>query len=210
MITENGAVKTSTPITEEVQKELNKSTFILSIIYIVIGAVILAGGFVLYVLTEDSFGLILLVCGTIICAMGIILTVSHQSVKNNTLKYKKVDETEFFRDHVMVCEYVDGELITTTKLYYNRILRIKETPNYLFLFNTRATAVAVDKNSLPVAELNTILSLLGRVPKPVPAQGVQPAALPTEPAVPPAEPADPFADMQGGKDEKENKDSKEE
>ena len=209
MITENGTVKTSTPITEQVTKELNKKVFVLSIVYIVLGAIFLALGFVVYMFTEDSYGIVLLACGTIILFCGIFMLVSHNATKNATLKYKKVDEVEFFRDHLTLYEYTDGELTTTSKIYYKWILRIKETQNYLFLYNTRVTAIAVDKNSLPISELNTIRMLLGRpmvavaqtpvqAPVPTPVQNVQNAETPTEAEVPPEEP---FKDLTDNKEE---------
>ncbi|MDE6075105.1 MAG: YcxB family protein, partial [Clostridia bacterium] len=162
MITEKGTIKTSTPLTLQVHNELNKKVFGLSIAYIVLGAIMLALGFVVYILTEDSYGIVLLVCGAILCACGIIILVAVRSAKNLTLKHQKVDEAEFFRDHLMAYEYTDGELTTTSKIYYNWIIKIRETANYLFLYNTKATAIAVDKNSLPLSELNTIRMLLGR------------------------------------------------
>lgn len=207
MITENGAVKTSTPITEQVSKELNKKVFILSIIYIVFGAIILALGFAFYVFTTEgeSFGLILLVCGTIILLCGIIMVVNHGAVKKATLKYKKVDEVEFYRDYLMLYEYTDGELTTTSKIYYGWVLKIKETANYLFLYNTRATAVAVDKNSLPLTELNTVRMLLGR---PVVA-GQTPTAPSAADYVEPAAVADdPFKELSTESEAPDEKDGK--
>lgn len=181
MITESGAVKTSTPITEQVMKELNKNVFVLVIVYTVLGAIIMPLGFVLYILAEDSYGLVLLVCGTIILMCGIFMIVSHNANKNATLKYRKVDEVEFFRGYFMFYEYTDGELTTTSKIYYSRIAKIKETQNFIFLYNTKVTAVAVDKNSLPLSELNTVRMLLGRpvaaqpsVQSEAPAQGNEP------------------------------------
>ncbi|MDE6791038.1 MAG: YcxB family protein [Clostridia bacterium] len=202
MITEKGTIKTSTPLTEQVHKELNKKPFVLSILYIVLGAIILALGFVVYLLTEDSYGIVLLACGTIILACGIIILVAVRSAKNLTLKRRKVDEAEFFRDHLMAYEYTDGELTTTSKIYYSWLIKIRETANYLFLYNTKATAVAVDKNSLPLNELSTIRMLLGRsaagaaqVPVQVPEQSVE---TPTAAEVPPEEP---FTDLKENKEE---------
>lgn len=203
MITEKGTIKTSTPLTEQVTKELNKTVFKLSIFYIVGGAIVLALGIFVYVLSkaQDAYGSILTVCGIIICACGIVVLAAVRSAKNLNLKYRKVDEAEFFRDHFMAYEYTNGELTTTSKIYYNRLIKIKETANYLFLYNTKATAIAVDKNSLPLNELNTIRMLLGRpvagaaqAPVQVPAQSVEaPAA-----EVPPEEP---FKDMTENKEE---------
>ncbi|MDE7076760.1 MAG: YcxB family protein, partial [Clostridia bacterium] len=150
----------------QVHKELNKKVFAFSILYIVAGAMLLALGIIIYVLSGDfyvnSSGNVMSICGMIILAGGIVILSAVRSAKNSNLKYQKVDEAEFFRDHFMAYEYTDGELTTTSKIYYNRIIRIKETANYLFLYNTKATAIAVDKNSLPLSELNTVRMLLGR------------------------------------------------
>lgn len=91
--------------------------------------------------------------------------------------------------------YTDGEHTSTNKVYYKWLVKIKETQNFLFLYTTRATAIAVDKNSLPPSELNTVRGLLKRVPKTAPAPNVNK----------PDKPAEPFADMTENKDVSENK-----
>ena len=202
MITERGTIKTSTPITEQVNKELNKRVFALSIVYIILSAIFLALGFVIYLLTEDSYGLVLLVCGAILCACGIIMIGAVRTAKNLNLKRQKVDEAEFFRDHLMAYEYTNGELTTTSKIYYSWLIKIKETPNYLFLYNTRATAFAVDKNALPLSELNTIRMLLGRPVAGDTQVTVQPPVQTPEPtASDSVEPAEPFTDITDNKEE---------
>lgn len=174
MITEKGTVKTSVTIDGKVQGELNKTSRILGIIYIVLGAVLTADGLALcfweaFNNSDDIFGTALLVVGLILLFGGIFVIIVCEKAKKTTCKFVRVEEVEFFSDYFIEREYTDGEHTSTNKVYYKWLVKIKETQNYLFLYNTRVTAVAVDKN-VPPDELNTIRGLLGRASQAPPAQ----------------------------------------
>lgn len=199
MITEKGTIKTSVKIDGKVQDELNKTSRLLGLIYIVLGAVLTAGGLALCVWevfnnSDDIWGTTVLVVGMILLFGGIFVLIVCDKSKKATCKFARVEEVEFFPDYLIERVYTDGEHTSTNKVYYKWLVKIKETQNFLFLYNTRVTAVAVDKNVTP-SELNTIRSLLKGVPQAAPA----PAPRETE------MPAEPFADMTENKDYTDNK-----
>lgn len=199
MITEKGTIKTSVKIDGKVQDELNKTSRLLGLIYIVLGAVLTAGGLALCVWevfnnSDDIWGTTVLVVGMILLFGGIFVLIVCDKAKKATCKFARVEEVEFFPDYLIERVYTDGEHTSTNKVYYKWLVKIKETQNFLFLYNTRVTAVAVDKN-VPPSELNTIRSLLKGVPQAAPA----PAPRETE------MPAEPFADMTENKDDTDNK-----
>lgn len=200
MITEKGTIKTSVKIDGKVQDELNRNGRILCVVYIIVGAVLSAGGLALCVWevfkdSDGGFGTLLLTVGLILLFCGIFLIFILNNAKKATGKRERVEHAEFFDDYLIERVYTDGEHTSTNKVYYKWLVKIKETQNFLFLYTTRATAIAVDKNSLPPSELNTVRGLLKRVPKTAPAPNVNK----------PDKPAEPFADMTENKDDSENK-----
>lgn len=161
MITERGSIKVTTPITEGTQRELNKSSRTLSILYMVLGPVFLVVGIAfLVLLPENPSGDGFCIFGLILLVMGIFLWLLVNKTVKSSNGYQKVEEVEFFVDHMMVREYTDGELTTTSKVYYKWVVKVKETANYLFLYNTRVTGVAIGKSALPLQELNVVRNLI--------------------------------------------------
>lgn len=162
MITEKGSIKVATEHTAEMNKELNKPTFIFGICATVLGGIILLTSIIIYVIQENaSLPFEWIMVGTVLLVCGITIVISAKNI-NNFNGVTKVEEAEFFEGYLINREYENGEHLVTAKVYYNRIIRNKETKNYIFLYNTRVTAIAVDKNKLSMQELNAIRSLLGR------------------------------------------------
>ncbi len=198
MLTERGTVKTSVKLDEKLYCELNKNLRTLGILYIVIGAVLTAVGvFVLGIAIYeneivDYYDILIFVLGIVFIFIGIFFRLYYKNFNAAASKMNRIEEVEFFDGYFMEYEYTEGELTSTNKVYYKWIVKVRETKNYLFLYNTRVTAVAVDKNSLPLNEFNTVLSLLGRAPKTAPAQNIQTENAPAQNDVSPAEP---FADL---------------
>lgn len=217
MITEKGTVKTDIVHDENLYKELNKGMRNLGVLYIVCGAIIFVLGCVLFGInayegTEDADNKLLVIAGVFFLALGIIFLVICGTSARTALKLNRRQELEFFGDYLLEKGYTEGEHTSTNKIYYKWIVRIKETQNYLFLYNSRMTALAVDKKSLPLNELNTIRALLGRAPQSAPAQpaqnalsvqNVQSVQNENEPVAQEVPPAEPFADMTDKKDNKE-------
>ncbi len=170
MITETGTVKTAAEISTEVHKELNRTNFILSIVYTVCGAFLFIIGLVMAVMQivmpdeNESWteSYLFLVLGLILFVCGIFIIYLRSKAIKSAQKYKTVEENEFFRDYFISKQYVNGEHLVTAKVYYNRLVTFRETKNYLFLYNTRATATAVDKRTVTAEELNAIKNLISQ------------------------------------------------
>lgn len=195
MITEKGTVKTSVELNENLYNDLNKNLRNLGILYIVCGVIIFIFGLLLlginvYEGTEDWSEYVMVVVGAVFVFLGVFFQLLYRNAIKAALKIKRVSEVEFFNGYLIEKEYTDGEHTASNKVYYNWIVRKRETKNYLFLYNTRVTAVAVDKNSLTPDELNTIRALLGKAPQasPAPAKEVQNRDNPAASDAPPPEP----------------------
>ncbi len=163
MITEKGSVKTATAVNGELQKELTKTANVWSLVYIVLGAVVLVLGILLYVIGEDRedsvLAYFLLIAGVFLLFLGVIMLILRNRQVKETSKVVKVEENEFFRDYLITKEYVDGEHLSTAKVYYSRLVMLRETKNYIFLYNTRVTALSVDKRTITPDEVAAVRSL---------------------------------------------------
>lgn len=163
MITERGSIKVTTEHNDNLYKELNHNSLILAIIYTVLGGIMLLAGLILYILTpENSLPLLWVACGTIMLILGITILISAKNINKLNGVDSKVEENEFFQGYFISREYVNGEHLSTAKIYYSRIVKVRETKSYIFIYNTRVTAVSVDKSKLTEQEINSIRSLMGR------------------------------------------------
>ncbi|MGN0812935.1 MAG: YcxB family protein [Candidatus Coproplasma sp.] len=163
MITEKGSIKVATEHTSQMNKELNKPTLIFGIVSAIVGGLILLTSTIVYVVQENaSLPLTWIIAGTVLLICGLTITISAKNINKLNGVNIKVEEAEFFSDYLINREYENGEHLVTAKIYYSRLVRVKETKNYIILYNTRVTAVAVDKNKLTEQELNGIRSLLAR------------------------------------------------
>lgn len=172
MITEKGTVKATTVHNENLNKELNKPSKILGIVYTVTGAIMIFLYILLSVLSDEeigvadkeavAFNIFLMAAGAVLLVIGIVLIGTYARINKLKGVETKSEENEFFTDYLINREYVNGEHISTAKVYYHRIVRVKETKSYIFIYNTRVTALSVDKTAIPANELTTIRSLLAR------------------------------------------------
>lgn len=151
-------------------KELNKAAKTSAIICVVMGAIATALGLAVFISDlidlivsyEEStdFDIIILVVGVCALTIGISLLVGQSRTYKELEKMRKVEEMEFFQTHFTDNEFVNGENVATVKIYYGWIIRVRETANYIFLYNTRVTAYAIDKRTLSFDELAIIRGLL--------------------------------------------------
>ena len=164
MITETGTIKVKTPIKEQMQKEFLRNLFITSLVCLIIGSVGIALYIVLDVISvfgwaEPSFAL--LIACAFAFGFGLIFIITTKIAVKKARSENKVEVCEFFSDHVIVYDYVDGENIAQVKVYYNRIVKRKETKSYLFFYVNAAAMCPVEKAAMTQEELNFVRSLLG-------------------------------------------------
>lgn len=194
MITENGNIKTRTAITAQVQKELNNKALLIGIIYLVLGALLAVVYAVLVAVNaiESSELHILLFGAVLLLALGIIILFSTRAVAVSSEHLLKEIEAEFFQGFLISREYVCGELTAVSKVYYGRIVKTRESRNYLFIYSTAVTAIVVAKSDVTESELNVIRGLLAN---PAASGGTQGGYA--------AMPADPFSTAKAEPEQKE-------
>ncbi len=172
MITEKGTVKATTVYNQNLNRELNRPSKILGIVYTVMGGIMLFVYILLAVLSDEEIGVVsresvaldvfLMTCGAVLLVIGILLIGTYARINKIKGVETKSEENEFFNDYLITREHINGEHVSTAKVYYYRIVRVRETKSYIFIYNTRVTALAVDKNSVSAEELTSIRSLLAR------------------------------------------------
>lgn len=160
---------------EKLFSELNANLLKLSVLYIILGALITALGVLVlgvsvYEEEDATYGTVVLVLGVVLIFLAVFLRLYYKNFNRTAIKMNRVEDAEFFGDYLIEREYTEGEHTSTNKVYYKWLVKIRETKNYLFLYNSRVTAIAVEKNSIPPNELETIRSLLGKAPKTTPQQ----------------------------------------
>jgi len=165
MITERGTVKTATRIDRRVNKELNGAAFKAGIVCIVLGGILVLISLVCTVIDFVFIGegddlLLCLYLGILVLAIGVTSVLTHNKNLQFMEKVARVQEYEFFQTYLITREFCNGEQVSVVKTYYSMLANIKETRSFLFLYNTRVTAYAVDKSTLTPEEYNTIYALV--------------------------------------------------
>lgn len=159
MITERGTIVVRTPVTVQVQGELNKGTKVIGILSTVLGGIFAFIFLIVLIAARFSFPLFML--GAVLLACGIVILVHTSNLNKAMAARSVVDEVEFFRDYCILREFTNGEHTATNKIYYSRVAKKRETANYIFIYNTAVTAVAVGKRDVNPNELNAIRKLIG-------------------------------------------------
>lgn len=171
MITEQGTVKVRTPVTEQAIKEMNKTSFILGIVYTVVGAIFAVLGIAYSVFLEDDFYVVLIFLGVFLLFLGIFLIIVRNAGIKNASNRRSELEMEFFATYIILREYDCGENTCVQKIYYNKVVRVKDTANYLFIYHARNLAVCIDKRLLTPDEMNIVRGVLATKPAPVRQEG---------------------------------------
>ena len=142
-------MKCSVKITKELLNELNKPTKILSIILICMGFLLSITCFIdkdFYVNYHLFY--ISIFMAIIQIFVGILLIFQ---IKNNTSKQlanNQTNDMEFFENHFTVNTTKNGEIVTTAKINYSDLSNVRETQNYLFLYQSRINVLVADKKQL--------------------------------------------------------------
>lgn len=160
MITERGSIKVTTEINEKMQKEFSRGTYKMGLAFTIIGAICAALFLALEIASiilkfEEGYITFLILAAVILCS-GVSIMVAVNKAVATVRNTRKVFVYEFFKEYISANEYLNGENVTTAKVYYGQISKGRETKNYLFFFINGASAFPVDKSQLNEAELNTL------------------------------------------------------
>lgn len=171
MITENNSIKTKLQFTKAVQWQLSKKMYISSLVALIISlvgiAVLFVADIVLDIFYErsiaaDDYYSIMAILFLLFFVSLMLFIVARSGLKNAEKFSDSVNEYQFFAGHFIMDGYRAGVLLTRHKIFYNSIVRVKHTRDYLFLYNDRNLIIALSKTDLSQEELATILKYCGK------------------------------------------------
>lgn len=149
-----------TDINKEIQKELSRPLYIMSIVTLVIGIV----GMVAYVVLGTIFDnpeIEYMLAFSFPFAFGFVLLITINKLCKNADKIPQYNQYTFEEEYFMVTTYRRGENVGTVKLYYKDLAKSRESKNYIFMYLNKYSAVAVAKDQLSCDELILLRSFLG-------------------------------------------------
>ena len=150
-------MKCTVKVDEKLQKELNESIWIKSLIALIVGAVGLAIYIVVGVFVEDNlFWDIFLWVMAILFGYGLTMLVTIKKTNKKSVLNNFTDDIELFEDRVEETIKKGDDIISTTKHYYKDLFKIRETENYLFLYPNKMGAVPVPKKAFSPEEFSKI------------------------------------------------------
>lgn len=151
-------MKYTCKINQEIQAELNKSSKRNSIIATIIGIVGLVAYIALSMWKELFVFEMLLWISACLFGVGIayivLINKSNKKAANSTMD----GEYELEETFMTIKAHKDGEQISSAKVYYKDMVKLKETANYIFLYPNRQMAYPVPKNKLSAEELSLLKS----------------------------------------------------
>lgn len=150
-------IKCNTKIDLNVQKELNKNLFVVSLICIIIGSLGLLTYVVIGTIFENLstfFDLLLLFA--LPFGFGIVFLISIKKTEKNVQLKVLENQYEFNQDYVSVTTFTNGENIGTVKFYYKDFKKVKESQSYIFLYLSTSSAFPVKKSNLSNADLQNL------------------------------------------------------
>ena len=166
MITDRGTIRVETPVNADMQREFMRTIYIVSLVSLIIGSVGIAA-FMAWDITTIFFKIkephiLILVAVAVFFAFGLVfLLTCRKTVKNAAQGPVKAEVYEFFSDYLIAEDYMNGEKVGTAKIYYNQILKRKETKSFLFFYIQANAAAPVSKAGLSEGEINTLRGLFG-------------------------------------------------
>lgn len=150
-----------TKFTIEMQKQLNSTKLKAAIAMTAIGGV----GIFVYLLTAffpnitDAMVDWMLVF-TIPLVLGLIMLFSIGKTNGAIKKVNIINEYEFNEDHIIISTIRSNEKVGTVKFYYKDFVKVKETKDYIYLYQNKMSAFPVDKNGLTETDLIILRGIL--------------------------------------------------
>lgn len=187
MVTEKGSIKAGVVLNSDVQKELLRKNFVSGLIMLILGCIGIAVYLTLSILSVfhimEEPNIIILICVAAVFACGLMLVIITRKAAKNSNGMTSV-EYEFFTDCITATDYVNGEKTASVKIYYNQIIKRKETATYLFFYINGNVALAVDKRDLTEGEINAVRMKIGLPVKSVQIVKIEAAGKSPEPVKP--------------------------
>lgn len=165
MITEKGTIVVETDINAPMLREFVRKPFILSLVALIVGL----AGILAYMGWDISTlwthaqepSTWILVGVSVPFAFGLIFVISFRRVGRTLVGPPKKEIYELYSNYLVAEDFAGGEKVATAKIYYNQIVKRKETKNYIFFYIRQTNACPLSKAGLSEEELKVIRSLFG-------------------------------------------------
>ena len=148
--------KCSVKIDENLQKEINRKMWIYSLILTIIGLVGLCVYVVLSVKYDNAWTETLLWVMAFSFGFGISFIVSIKKTNKKVSMNNYTDNLEINEEYIFATTTKNEDVISTIKIYYKDLIKIKETERFLVLYVTKINALIIPKNSFNPEEISTI------------------------------------------------------
>ena len=148
-----------TELDKEAQKALTRTFFILSLVSLIVGAIGLVLYIVLNIFLTSSYLDVLLVC-SLPFGFGLVYIIMINNIIERTSASKIVNEYTFENDYFMVSSIKNGEVVSTNKIYYKEINKIKEKDGYLLLYINLSNAYIIKEGNLSSENLTLLKAIL--------------------------------------------------
>ena len=148
-----------TELDKEAQKALTRTFFILSLISLIVGAIGLVLYIVLNIFLTSSYLDVLLVC-SLPFGFGLVYIIMINNIIERTSASKIVNEYTFENDYFMVSSIKNEEVVSTNKIYYKEIYKIKEKDGYLLLYINLSNAYIIKEGNLSSENLTLLKAIL--------------------------------------------------
>lgn len=153
--------KCKTKFTIEMQKQLNNTKQKIATIMTAVGGV----GVFVYLITAffpnitDAMVDWMLVF-VLPLTLGILMLVTIAKTNNAIKKIDVTNEYEFNEDHMYISTIRSNENIGKVKFYYKDFVRVKETKDYIYLYQNKTSAFPIDKKQLLETDLIILRGIL--------------------------------------------------
>ncbi len=155
-------MKSVITMNENVQKELNFNSWLLSLIFLIVGSVGLAVYLVLGTIGIENYLIeMLLLISAILFGFGLVFLIHINKTNKTNPNLGIVVEYEFFNDYMTYRTLKNGEERETGKFLYKDSVKIKETKSYIFLYQTKVSAFPIQKDTLSEVDLKILRDYLG-------------------------------------------------
>ena len=148
-----------TELDKEAQKALTRTFFILSLISLIVGAIGLVLYIVLNIFLTSSYLDVLLVC-SLPFGFGLVYIIMINNIIEMTSASKIINEYTFENDYFMVSSIKNEEVVSTNKIYYKEIYKIKEKDGYLLLYINLSNAYIIKEGNLSSENLTLLKAIL--------------------------------------------------
>ena len=155
-------MKCKTPMTAQMQKELNARLELGAKILIGIGCVGVVCFITDFIWNWISAKQIFTFAFVFDLLMGVLLFISVKRTNKNAIRAyaDRENEYEFFEEYFTLKNRKGEEILSEAKIEYKEILKFMETKNYLFIYANPTIAYPVLKSELQAEELTSLKEYL--------------------------------------------------